>query len=217
MRTADSLAGEAAHDEIRAWCLETQAWRVLILGDHRGAASLALGAQQLAPRGSSALIQATAQEGRAWARLGDAASTTRIVAAVNRMVDPLSVPDRPEHHYRYDPAKAASYTATTLSWVGDPAAVDYAREVISRLQLGDAHGGRPRRLAVARLDLSLALIGQGEMAEAVESALTAVTSGRVAPSNRWRAREVVRAAERAGTRDAAGLRDAYAEMTGGDG
>jgi len=92
-----------------------------------------------------------------------------------------------------------------------------AREVISRLQLGDAHGGRPRRLAVARLDLSLALIGQGEMAEAVESALTAVTSGRVAPSNRWRAREVVRAAERAGTRDAAGLRDAYAEMTGDDG
>lgn len=120
LRTADSLAREGGHDEIRAWTLETEAWRVLTLGEYAQAASLAQGAQQLAPAGSSALIQATAQEGRAWARLGDTRATTQAVSRVNRMASPLATPDRPEHHYRYDPAKATSYTATTLSWAGDP-------------------------------------------------------------------------------------------------
>jgi len=131
------------------------------------------------------------------------------------MACPLSTPNRPEHHYRYDPAKATSYTATTLSWIGDPAAVDHAREVIARLEPGDGHGGRPRRLAVARLDLALALVGQGEVGEAVDSTLTAITSGYVAPSNRWRAREAITAVQQAGTREVGTLRDAYAAMTAG--
>lgn len=217
MRAADSLAREAGHDAIRAWVLETRAWQLLVLGEFGDAVRLSQGARDLAPPGSSAAIQATAQEGRAHARLGDRRTTTRIVRTVNRMACPLATPDRPEHHYRYDPGKATSYTATTLSWVGDPAAVDHAREVVARLGPGDAHGGRPRRLAVARLDLALALIGRGEVAEAVDSALTAITSGHVAPSNRWRAREVVTAARAAGTSGAATLRDAYAAMTDAEG
>lgn len=212
MRTAGSLAHEAGHHEIRAWCMETEAWRALTLGEYQHAADLAVGAQQLAPAGTSALTQATAQEGRARARLGDGRATTHAVDRVNRMASPLVAPDRPEHHYRYDPGKAISYTATTLAWVGDPAAVDHAREVIARLSDVDSHNARPRRLAVARLDLALALIRSGELDEAVDSALGAVTSGRVAPSNRWRALEVVRAAEAADTRDAGALREAYDEL-----
>lgn len=215
LRAADHLAREAGHDAICAWVLETRAWQVLTLGGFGEAAQLARGARRLAPAGSSIAIQAAAQEGRAHARLGDARATTRTVRKVNRMACPLSTPDRPEHHYRYDPAKATSYTATTLSWIGDPAAVDHAREVIARLEPGDGHGGRPRRLAVARLDLALALVGRGEVEEAVASALTAVTSGRVAPSNRWRAREVIAAVRRTDTRKAGTLRDAYAAMTDG--
>ncbi len=214
LRAADSLARESGHDEIRAWTLETEAWRVLTLGDYAQAASLSQGAQQLAPAGSSALIQATAQEGRAWARLGDTRATTKAVSRVNRIASPLATPDRPEHHYRYDPAKATSYTATTLSWVGDPSAVDYAREVIDRLSPGDPHGGRPRRLATARLDLALALIRRGEVEEAAESTITAVLSGRVVPSNWWRVGEVVRAAEAVGTRESGRLREAYEDLRG---
>jgi hypothetical protein len=89
-----------------------------------------------------------------------------------------------------------------LSWVGDPAAVDIAREVIARLSAPDDHGGRPRRLAVARVDLAPALIRQDDIDEAVHLAVAAVASGRVAPSNAWRAVEVLRAAEAAGTRAA---------------
>lgn len=214
LRAADSLARESGHDEIRAWSLETEAWRVLTLGEYAKTASLSQGAQQLAPAGSSAQIQATAQEGRAWARLGDARATTDAVARVNRMASSLHTPDRPEHHYRYDPAKATSYTATTLSWVGDPAAVDYAREVIARLEAPDPHGGRPRRLASARLDLALALIRNGEVEEAAESTMTAVTSGSVVPSNSWRVGEIVQAAENLGTRESLRLREAYEDLPG---
>lgn len=212
LRTAASLARESGHDEIRAWGVETEAWRVLIRGDHARAVSLAQGAQQLAPVGSSARIQATAQEGRAWARLGDTRATTAAVARVNRMASPLRTPDRPEHHYRYDPAKATSYTATTLSWVGDPAAVDCAREVIA--DLAASGGSRPRRLASARLDLALALIRSGEVEEAAGSTMTAVASGAVVPSNAWRVGEIVRAAEALGAGEAGRLREAYEELRG---
>ena len=212
LRAADALAREAGHDAVRAWVLETRAWQALTVGDHDQAVQLSRGARHLAPAGSSVAIQSAAQEGRAHARLGDRRATAHAVAAVNRMACPLPVPDRPEHHYRYDPGKATSYTATTLSWVGDPAAVDHAREVIARLEPGDVHGGRPRRLAVARLDLALALVGQGEVEEAVDSALAAITSGHVAPSNRWRVREVVMAVQQAGTGASSTLRDACATM-----
>ncbi len=69
LATAADLARQAGHDEIHAWRYETEAWAVLTAGDYRRALALSQTAQQIAPRGSSAQIQATAQEGRAWARL----------------------------------------------------------------------------------------------------------------------------------------------------
>ena len=39
------------------------------------------------------------------------------------------MPDRPEHHYQYDPAKSEAYTATTLAWMSDPGAARSARTV----------------------------------------------------------------------------------------
>jgi len=96
-------------------------------------------------------------------------------------------PDHPEHHYRYDPAKAISYTATTLAWVGDPAAEEFARTAIQELIREPGGVPRPRRIASARLDLALALLAADKPDEAIAEALTAVTSGRIVPSNWWRA------------------------------
>jgi hypothetical protein len=126
---------------------------------------------------------------------------------MTRLVGGLPVPDRPEHHYRYDPAKAHSYAATTLAWVGDPAAEEYARSVVDEL-VADG-GGRPRRIASARLDLSLALIAANKLDEARGAAAAAIGSGRVVPSNWWRASEVVAAVEQAGADDGHELRDLY--------
>jgi hypothetical protein len=125
------------------------------------------------------------------------------------------MPDRPEHHYRYDPAKSQAYTATTLSWLGDPAAETIARHVLARLESAVDGPPRPRRAASARLDLSLALIGAGRHDEAAGTALQAVRSGRLVPSNYWRAREVIHAVAERGLPEARELGEAYQEACNG--
>ena len=214
LQTAAGLAEETGHAEIGAWCLETEAWQAVTDGDYRQAVTLAQGAQAVAPAGGSAYIQASAQEGRAWARLGAATETRRQLDRVAALTANLASPDRPEHHYRYDPAKADAYTATTLAWLGDPAAEPYARQVLARLQAPTNGPVRVRRVASARLDLSLALVASGRPDEAAHETLTAVTSGVLVPSNYWRAGEVIGAVEAARVRGVAELREAYRELCG---
>lgn len=209
LRTAVQIARETEHSEIAAWSLETRAWQLLITGDYPGAVQLAQGAQRAAPKGSSVLIQATAQEGRAWARLGAAPQTRDALARTEALVSPLPQPDQPEHHYKYDPAKADSYIATTLSWVGDHAAVRIARQVLARMESGSDGAPRVRRAALARLDLALALAGSGQADEAAAIALEAVTSGLIVQSSFWRAAEVIDAVDSHGVPATADLREAY--------
>lgn len=138
--------------------------------------------------------------------MGRTAETRAALDRVARYAGGLARPHQPEHHYRYDPGKALSYTATALAWAGDPAAEGYARTAIRELETAAEH--RPRRLASARLDLALALVAAGKPDEAQAQALAAVVSGRVVASNWWRAGEVLAGIERSGIREAAELRDA---------
>ena len=156
--------------------LETRAWQALTSGEYRRAVELSRAAQQAAPNGSSAHIQATAQEGRAWARLGDARETCASLAALERLVTPLAQPERPEHHYVYDPQKADMYVATTLTWLADTAAEPAARAILAALEDHGTTPARPRRIALARLDLGLALVNVGKHDEATAEALSAVLS-----------------------------------------
>jgi transcriptional regulator with XRE-family HTH domain len=206
LRTAAQLAGEAGHAELAAWCAETRAWQMLTVGNYRQAVELSRTAQEIAPAGSSALIQATAQEGRAWARLGDGRQTRTALAAVEHLVSPLPSPERPEHHYVYDPPKAQVYVATTLSWLGDRAAEPVTREVLAAIESGRP---RPRRAALARLDLALALTAACKDDEAAGVALQAVRSGRLAPVDAPRVREVIGAVTAAGLPEARELAEAY--------
>ena len=73
---------------------------------------------------------------------------------------------------------------------------------------------RPRRAASARLDLSLALIAAGRHDEAAGTTLEAISSGRLVPSNYWRAREVIQAVAERGVPEAAELAEAYREACG---
>ncbi|GAB2978972.1 hypothetical protein GCM10023080_050410 [Streptomyces pseudoechinosporeus] len=210
LQTAVTLARQAEHPEIEAWCYETDAWRVLTNGDYVRALELSLAAQNVAPAGTSALIQATAQEGRARARLGHATETYAAIDRVQKMADTLENPERPtEHHYQYDPAKTLAYTATTLAWLGDAAAEPYAREVIARLSPSNDVSKWPRRVASANIDLSLVLLAGDRLDEACDSVEKAILSGRVVPSNHWRALEVVKAVEARQLPEAPDLREAY--------
>ncbi|QLD28901.1 helix-turn-helix transcriptional regulator [Micromonospora carbonacea subsp. aurantiaca] len=206
---AAALAEHAEHAEIQAWCLETRAWDRLTQGEHRQAIDLSQQAQQVAPRGSSAHIQATAQEARGWAPVGDVRRTRDALDRLERLTANLPVPERAEHHYRYDPTKALAYTATTLSWAGDPAAEQVARVALAELDPRGDGGDRPRRSASARLDLALALVAADQPDEASAVAAEAIRSGRVAPSNWWRAREVLRRVEQTDTAEASALREVY--------
>jgi hypothetical protein len=212
LATAAQLARETGHAELGAWCLETRAWQVLTEGDYRQAAAISQGAQRVAPAGSSARIQATAQEGRAWARLGDTRETYASMTRVEALVSPLPVPGDPEHHYRYDPAKSEAYVATTLAWIGDPAAERYARQVLTRLESATDGPPRPRRAASARLDLALTLAATGRLDEAAGTALDAVRSRLLVPSNYWRAEEVINTVAVHAEPEARELRMAHREM-----
>jgi len=217
LRTAASLARHAGQDEIRAWVFETEAWRRLTDGEYRRALDLSRAAQDLAPVGSSAAIQATAQEGRAWARLGEPRQSYAAIERVNQLVAPLKRPEQAEHHYRYDPDKSVAYVATTLAWLGDPAAETCAREIIARLRPGEDIGRWPRRVVAANLDLALTLLVNDRLDEAFDAAQRAVSSGRVAPSNHWRVAEVVRAVEARQLPEASDLREAYEALRKGSG
>jgi transcriptional regulator with XRE-family HTH domain len=216
LETATELAAQAEHPEIAAWCLETQAWDHLTRGDFRQAVELSRHAQDIAPAGGSAIVQATAQEGRAWARLGDQAATRDALRRVEYMAEHRPAPEHPEHHYQYDPGKMHAYTATTLAWAGDPAAEQVAREVLAELE---EEGARPRRIASARLDLGLALLA-GERPrpdEAAAEARVAIRSGRIVPSNWWRVEELVSGVVQTGLADGADLRDEAAAARPADG
>lgn len=212
LRTAAQLADETSHSEIAAWVLETRAWQALTAKDYRRAVALSQAAQDAAREGS-VFIQATAQEGRAWARMGDAVASRDMLARVETLVSPLPVPDRPEHHYRYDPNKARIYVGTTLAWLGDTAAEPAAREILADLEIEPVV--RPRRVALARIDLAKALAGAGKADEAAATATAAVTSGRMAPVDWPRAAEVVGAVAAVGVPESRELADAYRAACGG--
>ncbi|MEV6346976.1 transcriptional regulator, partial [Actinoplanes sp. NPDC051851] len=97
-----------------------------------------------------------------------------------------------------------AYAATTLAWVGDPAAEQVARDVITELE---EEGARPRRIASAKLDLGLALLAAEKSEEAAAEARAAMRSGRIVPSNWWRVVEVIDGVERQGLPEAGELRE----------
>ncbi|MFH8220441.1 helix-turn-helix transcriptional regulator [Streptomyces sp. NPDC018057] len=209
LQTAATLAQHAEHREIEAWCYETDAWRVLTDGDYKRALELSLIAQKLAPVGTSAAIQSAAQEGRARARLGEGRETYFAIERVHHMSAGMVPRKGTEHHYQYDPSKALAYTATTLAWVGDPAAEGYARQVIAKLAPAHDVEKWPRRVASANIDLALALLRSDQLDEACDAAQRAILSGRIVPSNHWRALEVVKAVEQRQLPEAPDLREAY--------
>jgi tetratricopeptide (TPR) repeat protein len=210
------LAQQTGQSEIYAWRYETEAWQVLNDGDYHHAVELSQAAQRLAPHGSSAAIQATAQEGRAWARLGKAKETRGALNRVERFVSRMTKPETPEHHYHYDPDKAEAYVATTLAWLGDVASEHHARHVVATLTQEAEAGRWPRRLASATIDLALALLLTDRFDEACAVAQASMLSGRLVASNHWRALEVVRTIEARGLPEAPDLREAYELMRRGD-
>ncbi|MET8689703.1 helix-turn-helix domain-containing protein [Streptomyces sp. NPDC004732] len=213
LRTAALLARHAEHPEILGWVFETKAWTALTAGNYGRAVELSRAAQDIAPRGSSAEVQSAAQEGRARARLGEKKEAREAIDRVHRLAATLVMRAQPEHHYVYDPRKATSYLATTLSWIGDPAAESAAKEVIGHTATGIAPSEWPRRVVSAHLDLALTLLSLDRLDEATDVANKAILSGRLLPANFWRVLEIVRAVEARQLPEGRDLREAYEDLS----
>lgn len=182
---AVSLGRETEHSELRAWAVEIAAWTALIDRDWARAARLAEDGEVLAPAGSPAAVQLTAQRARAAARLGDGAGVRGALAQAEQGVDRQTGDRSADHHFVFDGRKLDGYTATALAWLGDPGGERVAREVAERYAEGPA-----RRLATARIDLGLILARQDRVDEAAHLGVLAAESGRLVASNRWRVDEV---------------------------
>lgn len=217
LRSSASLARHAGNNEILAWCYETDAWRVLNTGDFRQALRLATASLEHAPAGGSAEIQATVQLARVQARLGNPNETYRYLESAHLLSARKGTPVQAEHHYKFDPAKTDSFTATTLAWLGDEEAERYTRQAVD-LFAPDGHPGRnprARRWAAAQMDLALITAKNGRLDEATAAAHAAIDTKQVAPSNFWRVQEVVTAAVAARFPAAQQLQESYRAMTGG--
>lgn len=180
--TAASLGREAGEPELVAWAVENATWEAIVEQCWPEAVELARAGLGVAPRGGSAVVQLAAQEARAAARRGDAHTVHSALERAGRALDEQA-PGPPDHHFFFDPAKLTGYTATSLAWLGDPAAEEYAREVVTT-------AAAPRRLATARIDLGLVLTDLGRPDEAVELGNAALDSRRLVSSNVWRAGEL---------------------------
>src|SRR5690349_8501049 len=88
-----------------------------------------------------------------------------------------------------------------------------ARQVLAAIEAPGARP-RPRRAALARLDLALALTAADKHDEAAGVTLEAIRSGRLAPVDDRRAREIVLAVAERGVPEAAELAEAYQAACG---
>jgi transcriptional regulator with XRE-family HTH domain len=191
--TAAALGREAGEPELLGWSVEGASWEAIVNQEWPTALRLAREGQEIAPAGRSGHVQLTVQEARAAARLGDAGAVHAALDRAGRALQrhPGAISD---HHFVFDPNKLTGYTATALTWLGDPAAEEHAREVI-RITTA------PRRLATARIDLALVVLGRDRPDEATALGGLAVDSRCLVPSNIWRAAELDRA-----------LADRYADL-----
>jgi transcriptional regulator with XRE-family HTH domain len=189
-RAAHDLGVDAGDRQIVAWGLEVRAWQAILTRRYEDAVKLCRAGQDVAGRDTSAAVQLTAQEARAQARLGRARETHGGLDNASVSCSRLPTPVYSDHHFTFDSRKLTSYTATALAWLGDgERAEPFAREVIDMRQ----REGWPRRVATARIDLALVLTQQNRAEEACDLGHLALSSGRLVPSNIWRAGELDKA------------------------
>jgi tetratricopeptide (TPR) repeat protein len=176
------LGREGGHEEIMAWSFELLAWFALVDSSYRDTIDFAEAGLAIAPH-TSAGVQLTVQEAKAWARLGNRRGAEEAMRQGGTTLARLPAPAHPEHQFVFDPSKLSFYAATCYTWLGETErAEEHAREVIAQ---STGPGGIirwPTRLAVARLDLGLIAEQRGQPDQAAQLGIAALHSGRVVDS-----------------------------------
>jgi len=175
---AKRLGAEAGNSEIVGWTHEMSAWFALTQGRYPDVIRAARAGLD-ADRDHSVAVQLVGQEAKALARMGNIPDLRRTLAQGRKMLDQFSQSERPDHHFVVDPEKWDFYAMDAYRLAGDDQrAAEHAREVIA---VGTGRGGieiAPMRIAEARLTLGVVAARQGEVEEAVQTGLEALSAAR---------------------------------------
>ncbi|MFI6825535.1 hypothetical protein ACIBG5_00405 [Kribbella sp. NPDC050241] len=153
------------------------AWFALTQGRFRQAVDAAQRGQAVA-QSSSVHVQLIAQEAKAKARLGEAGLST-LLATGKEMLDRLPYPDRPDNHFKVDPAKWDYHAMDVHRIAGDDElATQYATTVIDDNTSPDGSEFSPMRIAESRITLGIMAGRAGDLEQAVELGKTGLRNGR---------------------------------------
>ena len=171
------LGTEADHGEIIGWGHEMAAWFALTQGRMRNVVAAAE-AGKLAARHTSVHVQLIAQEAKARARLGER-DLAALLDSGRELLDRLPYPDRPDHHFKVDPAKWTYYAMDVHRIAGqDDLAEQYASACIEQNTAPDGRELSPMRIAESRLALGVVATRAGDLERAVDLGLQAMASSR---------------------------------------
>ncbi|HEY0694101.1 MAG TPA: helix-turn-helix transcriptional regulator [Kribbella sp.] len=171
------LGTEAGHPEIAGWAHEMSAWFALTQGRLKNVITEAQKGQAVAQT-SSVHVQLIAQEAKARARLGESGLNT-LLESGKKMLDRLPYPDRPDNHFKVDPAKWDYYAMDVHRLAGDDELTKlYASTVIRDNIAPDGTELSPMRVSESRLTLAIVAGRQGDLEQAVELGMSGLKDGR---------------------------------------
>ncbi|GAA2818927.1 hypothetical protein GCM10010522_40880 [Kribbella solani] len=174
---AAQLGAEAGHPEIVGWGHEMTAWFALTQGRFRQAVEASRRGQAVA-QGTSVQVQLLAQEAKARARLGESGLSTLLESGRDLLAE-LPYPDRPDNHFKVDPAKWDYYSMDIHRMARDDVqASEYATSVIGDNIAPDGTELSPMRISECRLTLAFVAGRQGDLERAVDLGIEGLKDGR---------------------------------------
>jgi transcriptional regulator with XRE-family HTH domain len=210
-------ADQAGHGELCGWATDAMASVALYAGRPRRVIEAAMAGLARVPAGHVLAVRLQAQAARGHARLGERDACMALIAAAegNSARPPAQQGEQAPGDALLAAFAVTSYPASCHVWLGDfAAAVAYARRAVEVHESSQGSGSSPSREAIARIDLAIALAGQGEPGEAAALGCQALGSPRMVDSVRARACDLdtILAARYPGQVDAAVFRARYAQM-----
>ncbi len=207
-------ACQAGHGELCGWAADATASIALYSRQPVRAIEAAMGGLAHVPAAHPLGVRLRAQAARGHARLGERDACERLITEAER--EYVRLPARPSVRAGGGGLLAAfavtAYPASCYVWLGEFAkAVGYGRRALEVHESASAEERSPSREAIARVDLALAVAGQGEPGEAAELGCQALRSPRLTGSVLSRARDLdaALAARYPGQADATTFRACY--------
>jgi hypothetical protein len=150
----------------------------LTTGNYHGVVTAAHAGIEAAPHNPVA-IQLSAQEAKAWARIGDRRQTEVALDKGRRLLEAMPYPDNLDHHFVVDPTKFDFYAMDCYRHLAeDRLAGTLANEVIQASTDFDGTERVPMRLAEARITLGVVAARQGDLEQAIHHGTHALSAPR---------------------------------------